>query len=216
MSNQRESNVGVEHQVGVIVAEGQDVRGRISNVVTERADKMPTNRKGLIDLSRSVLDSATAALDKAVPHDRENILRQVIDGLGDGFSTAALATRLAIEEARSEEKRFAEEDMAQIKKDLQSVTDLFEESVSQAARGFRSMSQTEATSLRKHAEQTAKRVLPAIESALIAIEQHPLQFGRETVAASVQMARQTLGSLFSAIGRQMVHAGKRFAGERAD
>ena len=117
-------NAKVKDTVAAIVAEGQNLRAKVSEVVTDAADKASTTRTGLIDLSRSVLDGAVAALDKSVSRDPDSILRQVIDGLGDGLSTTALATRLAMEEAKAEQKRFAEEDLSTTTRDLRAVGDL--------------------------------------------------------------------------------------------
>ncbi len=212
-SRPEKSNRSVEDKVAVIVAQGQDVRNKVSEVVTDSADKSPVTRKGLIDLSRSVLDGAVAALDKAVSHDPDSVLRQVIDGLGDGLSAAALATQLAMEEARAEEKRFAEEDLSRMTKDLRAVGDLFVDTVSQASSKFKSESRSEVEALRRHAEHTMKRLLPSINSALVTIEEHPLQFGKESVEAGFKMSRQAVGSLFAAIGRQLEKAGKQLIGE---
>lgn len=214
MNSQQEGwNVSVENRVAAIVAEGSDLRSRISKVVTDGADKMPASQRGLIDLSRSVLDGAVGAIDKAVPRDRDNVLRQVIDGLGDGLSTAALAARLAMEEAKSEEQRFADEDLSRITTDLRTVGDLFVDTVSQAASKFKSKSGSELSTLRQHAEQAMKRALPSINAALISIEEHPLQFGKESVRAGVNLTRQALGSLFTALGRQLDKASKQLLRE---
>jgi hypothetical protein len=167
----------------------------------------------LIDLSRSVVDGAVTALDKSVPRDPDSVLRQVIDGLGDGLSTAALATRLAMEEAKAERKRFAEEDLSRMTRDLRTIGDLFVDTVSQAASKVKSMTATELGALRRHSEQTKKRFLPSVSSALASITEQPLQFGKELIEAGVKMSQQALGSLFAAIGRQLEKAGQRLNGE---
>lgn len=206
-------NAKVKEIVTAIVAKGKNLRAKVSEAVTNAADKAATNRAGLIDLSRSVLDGAVAALNNSASRDPDSILRQVIDGLGDGLSTTALATRLAMEEAKAEQKRFAEEDLSTMTRDLRALGELFVGTISQAAGDFKSMTGTELSALRQHAEQTMKRLLPSINSALAIIQEHPLQFGRESIGAGVQLSRQALGSLFAAIGRQFANAGKQLTGE---
>lgn len=206
-------NAKIKNIVTAIVAKGENLRARVSEVVTNAADKAATTPTGLIDLSRSVLDGAIAALDKSVSRDPDSILRQVIDGLGDGLSTTALATRLAMEEAKAEQKRFAEEDLSTTTRDLRAVGERFVDTISQATGKFKSMTGTELSALRQHAEQTMKRLLPSINAALATIQEHPLQFGRESVGAGVQLSRQALGSLFAAIGRQFQKAAKQLTGE---
>jgi Family of unknown function (DUF6781) len=208
-------NDSIEDTVAAIVTQGNDLRKKISKVVMDSAEKVPTGKKGLMDLSRSVMDGAVAALDKSVSHDPDSVLRQVIDGLGDGLSTAALATRLAMEEARAEEKRFADEDLTKMTKDLRTVGELFVNTVSDAASRFKSITESEMSSLRRHAEKTMKRLLPSINSALVTIKEHPLQFGKESIEAGVNMTRQAFGSLFAAIGRQFEKASKQITGEES-
>jgi uncharacterized protein DUF6781 len=214
-SRPEKSNRSVEDKVAAIVAEGRDVRNKVSEVVADGADKSPAREKGLIEISRSVLDGAVEALDKSVSPDPESVLRQVIDGLGDGLSAAALATRLAMDEARAEEKRFADEDLSRMTKDLRAVRDRFVDAVSRASKSFQSKSRAEVEMLQRHAEQAMKRLVPSIDSALASISEHPLQFGAESVEAGFQMSRQAVGSLFAAIGRQLEKAGKQLIGEKS-
>lgn len=209
------TNGNIEGRIANIVADGENIRGKVAEVVTTNADRIHLDRKGFVDLTRSVVDGAIAALDKAVRRDPDSVLRQVIDGLGDGLSSTALATRLAIEEAAAEERRFEDEDLARMTGDLRAAHDLFADTITQAAGNFRRKSAAELGSLRQHAEQTMKRLSPAVGAALTAMRDHPLQLGAESVAAGVNLSRQALGSLFASIGRQLEKAGNRLGGEGA-
>ena len=203
----------VQEKAEAIVALGHDVRQQISNLVTAGADQLQVDKHGLLALSRSIMDGATAALEKSMPQDPESVLRQVVDGLGDGLSTAALATRLAVDEAKAQAKSFASEDLSKMTADLHSVRDLFVETVAHAAKRLKSMTGSGLSTLRGHAEQTMKRVLPSINSTLASIAEHPLQFGKESIQAGVKLSRQALGTLFAAVGHRMEEAGKRLTGE---
>ncbi len=202
----------IREQADAIVTQGQDIRSRIAHLVTDTCQKFHLNREGLVGLARSVMEGSRSALDRAVGHDPDSVLRQVVDGLGDGFSVAALAARLTFEEAREQGRNFASEDLAKLRDDLKALSNLFVETVSKAAGKFRSLAADELGTLRAHAEKTRERVLPALEAALASAREHPLRFTGETAGAGLAVSRQALGSLFSALGRRLQEAGQRLSG----
>lgn len=215
MSNPvNDASAAIKEQIDAIVSKGDDIRKMVAKTVAD-ATSNQLNKQGMLNLSQSVLDGATSALDKAVPRDPSNVLRQVIDGLGDGLSSASLATRLVVEEAKGRHETFAQEDLSQMKTNLQSVGNLFVDTIFQGASKLKSLTQADASALRTHAEQVLKRVRPSLESTLSTIASHPLQFGKESIVAGVNLSVQALGSLFSAIGRRIEEGGKRMAGDEA-
>jgi hypothetical protein len=202
----------VREQADAIVAQGQDVRSRIARLVTQTAEKFSLTRDGLIGTARSILEGATAAVDRAVPPDPDSTLRQVVDGLGDGLSAAAGAVQAAFEEAKAQGKTFASEDLTTLRGNLKTASDLFVDTVSTTAGRFRSLAAGQLTSLRTHAEKARERALPALESALSAAREHPLRLTTESAEAGFTASRQALGALFSAVGRRLQEAGQRLKG----
>jgi ElaB/YqjD/DUF883 family membrane-anchored ribosome-binding protein len=209
-----ETDAAIREQAGAIVAQGQDVRSRIGQLVTETAGRFHLDRDGLVRLTRSVLEGTRDAVDRAVGHDPGSVLRQVVDGLGDGFSAAALACRLAFEEARARGKTFADEDLHKLRDDLKTLGKQFVDTVTTVAGRFRSVAADQLAALRSHAENTRQRVQPALESALAAAREHPLRFTGESAGAGLAVSRQALGSLFTAIGRRLQEAGQRLSGTK--
>ncbi len=202
----------VQEQAEVIVTQGQDVRGRVSQLVSRAAEKCCLKPEGLLGLARSVLDGAAAAVNRAVPPQPESVLRQVVDGLGDGLATLALAARLAVEEANAQRKTFAAEDLTKFHTDLRAVGTKFVDTVSEYANKFRSVTAAQLGALREHATATVQRIQPGLEAAVSAAQQHPLQLGKESVGAGLTLSRQALGALFDTIGRGLQEAGKRLSG----
>jgi hypothetical protein len=204
----------VRGQVEAIVAGGKDVRKQISQLVTEAAEKFHLHPEGLIELTRSVMDGAATVIQRAVPQEPESTLRQVIDGLGDGFSTVALAGKLAIEEADARRKAFAAEDLTKLTRDLKALGDLFVDTVSTTGGKFKSITTAQLGALRRHAQHTRDRIQPSLESALAAAAKQPMLLARESVEAGVSLSRQGLGALFTAVGHLMYSTGEQLAGER--
>jgi len=96
------------------------------------------NGAGLVALTRSVMDGAAAAIEKAVPKQPDSVLGQVVEGLGDGLSSASLAARLALEESEAASRSFATEDLTKLKKDLAALKSMFIDTVAETVGKLRS------------------------------------------------------------------------------
>src|SRR5437879_3077490 len=96
-----ELGTGVKSQVEEIVTSGVEIRPRLTEVVTQSAWQSQQSGEGLVTLIRAVVDGAREGLDRSVPQDRDDVLRQVVDALGDGLAQTALAGQLAVQEAIS-------------------------------------------------------------------------------------------------------------------
>src|SRR5262245_21198305 len=100
-----------------IVASGDEIRPRLGEAVAQAAEKSQQAGHGLVALAHAVLEGARLGLEKATPSNPDDVLRQVVDALGDGFCQAALAARLAVEEARTSGRQFAQEDLTRLRDD---------------------------------------------------------------------------------------------------
>jgi hypothetical protein len=205
---------GVAAQVRGIVAAGRDVRGQVAQVVAGVA--VPPPPEGLAGLARSVLDAAAAAIQEAAPADPESTLRQVLDGLGDGLTMAALASRLALEEAQAGGRQFAQGDLAKWAGDLRALGELLAANLAEGWGRVRGLTAGQLAALRGHAARLERRVRPDLEAALAAALRHPVRFGEETVAAGLHLSGQALGALFGAIGRRLQDVGHRLAGDHPE
>lgn len=203
----------VQQQAETIVAEGGDVRARIARLVAEASESFQRRGEGLVALTRSVLAGAGDAVNKGVSSvSAEGSFRQVIDGLGDGLSSAATSARLAMEEARSKGQRFAAEDLHQIRTDLKNLTSLYSKTLSDALARVRTEASSQFGDLQEHAERTLERVGPSVQSALEAAMADPLGVGKDSVQAGLAASRHAAGSLFTTIGRLLQDAGERLTG----
>jgi hypothetical protein len=201
------ANSAIQAQAEEIVASGADVRSRLTEVVTGNACTSEQSGEGLVGVIQAVMDGARAGLARAVPNDRENVLRQIVDALGDGVSQTALAGRLAVQEAVSASRQYTKEDLARFRDNLTAVRELFTETVEQGLKSGKAMTASQISAAKSHASRVAERIGPAIAQALEVIGQHPAAFAREGLAASVSAGQSAAGSLFDAFGRMLVRAG---------
>jgi hypothetical protein len=197
----------VKSQAEEIVASGADVRRRLAEVVTRAAAPVQQSGAGLVALTRAVMDGAREGLARSVPEDRDDVLRQVVDALGDGLSQTALAARLAIQEAAGSSPPFTREDLARLRDDLTAARTRFAEMVSQRLTTCKDLTTGQIAAARTHAGRVAERLGPAFTQALDAVRQHPASFVREGVHAGVGMAQGAAGALFQALARKLQQAG---------
>jgi hypothetical protein len=207
-------DAAVKAQAEEIVASGADVRPRLAEVVTQHASQCQQSGAGFVRLIEAVMDGAREGLARAVPEDRDDVLRQVVDALGDGLSQTALAGQLAVQEAVGASRHYARDDLARLRDDLTAVHDLFMETVSRGLSSCKALTAGQVAAARRHAERVAGRLGSAVAGAVDAVRQHPVAFAREGVQAGVSAGQHAAGALFQALGRMLQQAGDRM--RRAD
>lgn len=213
MSTSQNPEEYVREKVRQTVEQGEEIQEQVTEIAAEQAQEFHRSGKGLLALVNSAIEGAVEAVNRSVPEDKESVLRQVVDALGDGLSQAALAARLALEEAQSRNKQFAEEDLERIREDFSNLNKSFVETIDQAQKKIREETSSQVSGFSEHAKQTFSRMGPAVQSTLDAVSQHPIEFTKQTAAAGAETAKFALGSLFSEIGDRLREAGDRLRGE---
>lgn len=210
MNTPQEQAQAVREQARKIAASGDDIRRRIEKLVQQMAKEIKSGTTRLVDVAQEVLDGAAQGIrDTAPPDDQQSRLRQVIDGLGDGFTKAANATRLAIEEAASRGEHFAKQDVAAMFNDIRSLRDMFVDVVTRTASRASATAKNEAQDTTAHVKRTFESLKPSLDKALNAAKEDPAGLGKETAEAIGQASRQAAGALFAAVGDLMQHAANR-------
>jgi ElaB/YqjD/DUF883 family membrane-anchored ribosome-binding protein len=194
-----------------IVEEGRDIRGRVRELVESTTRRAGESADDLVALTRSALEGAGKALDRATPADPESPLHQVVDGLGDGLQRTAQAMSLAIEEAASEGRAYSQEDLGRMRDDLAALTRQFSDSVEQGAKSGSSLAREQLTALREHADRTLDAIKPSLERAIKAAEREPVKLAKESASAAASVTREAAGSLFRAVGDLFKSAGDKLS-----
>lgn len=199
-----------------IASGGDDVRERVRRLVVETAAGRPLKLSEMRDEASKILEGAQRGVEEISEERRGTVLAEVIDGLSDGFSRAAYATKLAIEEAEGRGQRFADEDIKKATEDLKDLEKMFVDTVSEFARHTGGKLRDQADDLVTHAKRSAQSMRPGIESAIGAAAKHPLQFTKESAAAGVDAARRATGSLLQAAAGFLAGAGEVVSGGEKD
>lgn len=202
----------VKAQAADIVASGKDVQSRLTKVVAQNATSNEPG--GLIGLTETVIAGAREGFARAVPRDPDNVLRQVVDALGDGLSQMALAAQLACQETTTSARRFANDDLVRWRKDLAAACDTFVDTVTRGLSAGKALTKEQLSNAQTHARRTAEELRPRVQQALEVVEQHPFTIAQESVRAGVSAAQAAAGSLSEALGHMLERAGERLQRER--
>ena len=192
-------------RIRTIVSDGGDVRAKVADAVREAAAAISDTGESLGEASKSVIDEAVGAASEEAASG--TVLREVIDGIGDGFGSAAQAIGLAVSEARGKGQEFASEELHSVANDLRGLSELLVETTGDAIRKTGKFVKEQASDLTAHAENTAKRVRPDLESAARAAASDVGGTIKQAARAGASAAKQGSGTLFSLTGDLMKSAG---------
>lgn len=196
-----------EAQAEKIAAEDRDVRERMRDLITDLASgKLPRLSELGAEAERAA-EGAARGVRSLAGDRREAVIGDVVDGLADGLTRAANATRLAAEEARARGESFMREDLERTTDDLRAMERLFTESTMRLVRRAGQESSDQLRDLTRHVERAAEGLRPAVESAVRAIREHPLQAAGETAAAGLEATRRVAGSFLDAVSGVLQGAG---------
>jgi hypothetical protein len=202
----REVQAAVKPQVEKIVASGENIRQRLAKVISEAACRCQETGEGFVELTKSVLDGAREAVAKSAPKDSDAVLRQVVEALGDGLSQTALATRLAVDEAVSSSRRFAEKDVGRLRDDLNTIRDLFAETVTHCLQTGKALTEQQIASAKTHANRVAERMTPLVNEVVEVVKKNPAALAREGVQVGVAAGQGAAASLREAVSRSLKKA----------
>lgn len=209
-----ELNAAVKAEAQQIVTEGTDIRSRMAKAVTQATAQAQEAGHGLVELIRAAVDGAREGLARSVPKDRDDVLRQVVDGLGDALSQTALAGKLAVQEAASSSRLYRTEDLARLRDDLSAIRELFTETVAKGLKSCQALTADQVSNAKKHAGRVADHLQPVFSQAIDAVGQHPFTLAREAVQAGVGAGQGAAGSLFQAVGQMLQRAGEEMRRQR--
>lgn len=182
---------------------GEDVRARISRLVSDAAGRLSKTKDGFTSLVRAVSEGAAAGAGSALPDKTESVLRSVVDGLGDGLGRSAHAIQLTLAESAASGVHFATDDLNKVAQDFRAVGEAFTDIISDAMHQLGDHATGQVRSFVEHAKQTFQSTRPSLEAALDESLKNPVQLGRESVQAGASAARQAAGVLFSELGRRL-------------
>lgn len=204
----------LKEEARAIVAKGEDIRGRIAGLVADAARRAQQSGQGVLTLVKSVVEGAAGAASEVVHEKPDGALKQVTEALGDGLSQAALSAKLAMEEARTRGQKFTAEDLKQVGDNFEALRSMFTQSVVDGGKAVQSFVSGQLGDLTEHADRVLTRIKPSVEAAVKAAREHPVELGKDSLAAGGAAAKDAAGSLFTAMGRMFQQAGETLKTDR--
>ncbi|MEM7387679.1 MAG: hypothetical protein AAF514_22315 [Verrucomicrobiota bacterium] len=151
-------------ETAAIVADSNHIRSNIASLVARSTTRMHESGDALVEIPRQVICASVATTEQRLdlPSERETILREVIDGLADGFSLAAQAISLALDEAHKAGKKYAESDTQLIANGFKCMGGPLVEAIKETGARFSYFGQHQADRMIDHAVISAQRVKPTL------------------------------------------------------
>lgn len=217
MSKERKQAAkGAAAKARKIAAEGEHVRERTRRAFAEAVSERRFDLDAISDLAGGMIDGAAEAVKSAAPKEKNSVLKEVIDGLADGFSGSANAARLALKEAKGRGQKFVKQDVRRVTDNLRVLEEVFFETVSHAVDRAQEQIGAQANDLQKHARRAASHMRPTLENALHAAMDHPGELLTETASASAKAVPRAAGTFLQAMSGLLAGAGDALLGDKAD
>lgn len=197
----------LRQKIAEAVESGQEVRQRVQNQVSEVLHQVELDAEGCQNLASSVLDGAREGIEDAAPDKKQSRLRDVLDGLADGFGASAQTIKLTVEEARAKGHHFAENDLKQAAANLKSIAGLFKNVLDETASKASAEFAEQWRQAKHHARSAWERTKPGIDAALQTVAADPLGTGKEALQSGLKAATKATGALFMEIGKRLESLG---------
>jgi hypothetical protein len=180
----------------------QDTREAVRDVVVSALSRRSLDKGQVRDVLHEVLEGAVDAL----PDDGEeslDVLGQAVAGIDDALERAAMASKLAIEEARSRAAAFSEQDLRRAVNDLATLDRLYFETLASVVKGGTTVSARILADLTEHLQRTGTRTGTAVREALATLEQtshhQPVPPTPSEVAHAARAGAATIAAIGSGI-----------------
>ncbi|NRP31695.1 MULTISPECIES: DUF6781 family protein [unclassified Aliiroseovarius] len=173
----------------------QATREAVRDVVMRALSNRSLEEGQVRDVVRSVLEGAA----EAAPDDSAeslDALRQALAGIDDALERAAIASKLAIEEARARAAAFSEQDLRRAVDDLATLDRLYFEALASVVKSGTKVSARIIGDLADHLRRTGTRTGAAVREALGSLERahpthvppHPSEVARSARAGAATIA----------------------------
>jgi len=196
-----------------IAAEGADVRERVRRLVLDTAGG-GVGLKTLRESASSILSGVSRAVRDAGQDESRTVLNETVQGISDGFASAAQATKLAMQEAEGRGTQFTQDEVKRTADDLRTLEKMLVDLVSDTTGKLTGEARGQAGAVLEHARRAAESMRPSIESALETATRNPGKLAGETASAGADTARGAVGSLFGVAAGFLDAAAEIVSGEK--
>ncbi len=192
-----ESSDALEHRVKQVVTEGTDVQAAVYKITL---DAMSNHALGLESIGRimqavvkGTRDGVQDEIDKTKTQTQaaQAKMKDAISGLDAALTKFAATTKLALEEAAGKAQKFSSQDMVSARADLESLEELFLETMKTSANATRGLASDMLSDMVAHTRRTGTAVGEQIKSTLETLTHQMTAMSKTQVEAGMRLAQTT-------------------------
>ncbi|MGE0311704.1 MAG: DUF6781 family protein [Lautropia sp.] len=189
-----EPDPALEDEVRQAVAGGEDVKEAVRRITLSALTRRELDVPAIRRVARSVVSGARLGAADRGPDVRE-ALGNAMSGLDEALSRAAEATRLALQEAVGRGETLSGPALKQTLKDVQTLEQLFVDTLRDAARGGRDQVHQILDGLAEHARNSGTAVGAQIRESMADLVVQLAGAGRAGLRAGVKSATTTASTM---------------------
>jgi len=193
MAKKSSSSSSTKDRAKAIIDEGTDIQNRMYNLASDAIARGQDQIAAIREATSDVLSGVQSSLEKQMPSDPNNVLRQVFDGLSDAVSAAARAGEGAVNDTKARAKSVAKGEGKKFLDDLQRVEHEFFNTVSSASRSLARESHEYLDQLISRAKTAGDRIKPAAGAAISTSAKNAPELAGETLRTGARVARTLIG-----------------------
>jgi hypothetical protein len=198
-----------------IAKKGENVRDKVRDLTVRALRERDVGARDLSRVVDDVWEGAKRGVHESVPQSQKNVLRQVLDGLGEAADAAVKAGAGVVRDARSRGETIAKKDAATAAKQVREAHGKFLDAAGTLARRLKGEARDEVADLVSRVRKAAPKVRSAAGDAVSSADGRLLELGGETVRAGSKIARKAIGGLMMATGGLLEGMAESIAPERS-
>lgn len=183
-------DAALENDIRQAVASGDNVKEMVRQITLKALTRRELDLAAIRRVARSVVAGARQGATDRGP-DIKDALGKAVSGLDDALSKAAEATKLALQEATSRGDDFSAQELKRTLKDVQTLEQMFVETLRDAARGGKDQVHHILADLADHARHSGTAVGAQIRESMADLIVHLASAGKSGVRTGVKSAKTT-------------------------
>ncbi len=191
----------VKEAVKQAIETGKDVKGTVVHITSRATEKALKEGRFRADRMKEIVEKViSGAVEAAEETDKEVkiVVHSAFEGTQKGIASA-------VESVGNTSKEFLHDDLARTKEDLETIEELFAETVLRVARNSRDTAKSILTELVEHTEKTTSILREKTDQAAGKVAERLKEVGKEVT----QTTGEAAGKVTSIIAEEAMKLGKR-------
>ncbi len=196
------NNEVLQDEIKGAVETGHDVKETVRRITLKALTEGELDTESVRQVASAVLKGAGMGAESHGSGAKE-ILDKAVSGLDEALSKAAVASKLALEEATGRGEEFSSHDLKQMLDDMQGLEELFLETLRDTAKGGKDQVSIILHDLAEHAQHSGTAVGTQLKEGLTDLVEQVTGAGKAQLESGAESAKTT-GSLLAQLTSGML------------